>query len=325
MKAFLSAVLFFLLSYLGCDSQSSWHKPDAEATSRIILGVSNCQTTLGVNSPLEETEVQLISKLHLAQVYYKNVSSNPDTKEITFDIVGYKESASSEKSFGQVLTEKADLKLIEAIHLKDPGVEEQIDSIIGMDSLSAFFDKNRIYNTGTVYPPAVFGVTSVENYPKVKAAFEKYNADLPFQLVWQKTEAQENYNANNTTPKYEMWLYAYKKNDKKIISNAQVINAKAEPSPYTGMIEIRFDMDNTGAKMFAEMTTQAANNNNREILILINEEVVSAPRVNGAITGGSASISGAFSLVEADRIAGLLRMPNLPCDLIIKEEGLLAK
>lgn len=55
-------------------------------------------------------------------------------------------------------------------------------------------------------------------------------------------------------------------------------------------------MNNDGARTWAEMTTKAANNGNREIAIVLDSAVVSAPRVINPITGGNSSITGDYSL-----------------------------
>lgn len=46
--------------------------------------------------------------------------------------------------------------------------------------------------------------------------------------------------------------------------------------------------------------------------ITLNGKVLSAPRVNEPIEGGKASITGAFSLLELDKMAAILRGGDLP-------------
>lgn len=69
------------------------------------------------------------------------------------------------------------------------------------------------------------------------------------------------------------------------------------------------------------MTTKAANDGNREIAIALDGEVVSAPRVNDAITQGSSSITGNFTVEEAIDFASILEVGKLPARTEIVQES----
>ena len=71
-------------------------------------------------------------------------------------------------------------------------------------------------------------------------------------------------------------------------------------------------MNNRGAQIWAEMTTRAANDGNREVAICLDDEVVSAPRVNGPIPTGNTQITGNFSVQEAADFASILEVGKLP-------------
>ncbi|MBK8082083.1 MAG: protein translocase subunit SecD [Saprospiraceae bacterium] len=74
-------------------------------------------------------------------------------------------------------------------------------------------------------------------------------------------------------------------------------------------------------KKWAEMTTKAAADGNREIAIVLDDEVVSAPRVNEAITGGSSAISGNYTVEEAVDFANILEIGKLPAKTKILQES----
>ena len=59
-----------------------------------------------------------------------------------------------------------------------------------------------------------------------------------------------------------------------------------------------------GAQKFADLTSA---NVGRTIAILLDGEVLTAPRVNEPITGGKAVITGSRNLEEAHNLAVLLR------------------
>jgi SecD/SecF fusion protein len=71
-------------------------------------------------------------------------------------------------------------------------------------------------------------------------------------------------------------------------------------------------MNAAGAKKWADMTTRASNEGNREIAIVLDSEVVSAPTVNQPITGGNSSITGNYTVEEAVDFAGILEVGRLP-------------
>src|SRR5690625_6095274 len=81
-------------------------------------------------------------------------------------------------------------------------------------------------------------------------------------------------------------------------------------------------MDNQGARIWADMTTKAAQDDNREIAIVLDNEVVSAPRVNTPITGGNSSITGNFTVQEGNDLASILEVGKLPAKTKIISESL---
>ena len=80
------------------------------------------------------------------------------------------------------------------------------------------------------------------------------------------------------------------------------------------VVNIEFDM--TGAKKFAAMTSQ---NIGKTIAIVLDGEVISAPRVNEPILGGEVQISGSFSAQEANELAVTLNAGALPTKFNIRE------
>ncbi|MCW9034056.1 MAG: protein translocase subunit SecD [Rhodospirillales bacterium] len=80
---------------------------------------------------------------------------------------------------------------------------------------------------------------------------------------------------------------------------------------------VSFDFDSLGAKKFGKATQE---NVNRQIAILLDGKVISAPRINEPILGGSGVISGSFTTQEARDLALLLRAGALPAPLTILEE-----
>ncbi|KAA3634798.1 MAG: hypothetical protein DWQ02_10865 [Bacteroidetes bacterium] len=107
------------------------------------------------------------------------------------------------------------------------------------------------------------------------------------------------------------------------VNDTHITEATAEPDSYSMEPQILFSMNKEGAKIWRELTREAANNENRSIAIVINDKVYSVPRVMSEISGGKCAISGAFSLIKADEIATAISLGRLPFPIEILEEKIL--
>lgn len=85
----------------------------------------------------------------------------------------------------------------------------------------------------------------------------------------------------------------------------------------TGAAYVTMSFDDTGKRQFAEVTK---NSTGRQLAIVLDGKVQSAPRINEAITGGEAQITGNFTPEEASELALVLRSGALPAPIIIQEE-----
>ncbi|MFG3090551.1 protein translocase subunit SecD [Streptomyces antibioticus] len=85
--------------------------------------------------------------------------------------------------------------------------------------------------------------------------------------------------------------------------------------------QVTMDFNSKGAKKFADITGQLAQNSQpqNEFGIVLDGEVVSSPYVSTAITGGTAQISGSFTQDEAQNLANMLSYGALP--LSFKEQS----
>lgn len=84
-----------------------------------------------------------------------------------------------------------------------------------------------------------------------------------------------------------------------------------------GQPAVNFSLDAIGAKRFADATRQ---NVGRQLAIVLDNKVISAPSISVAISGGRGIITGSFSLKDAQNLAVLLRAGALPAPLTVLEE-----
>ncbi|MCF8246190.1 MAG: protein translocase subunit SecDF [Saprospiraceae bacterium] len=141
-------------------------------------------------------------------------------------------------------------------------------------------------------------------------------------FFWSRKPAK-NDKGEQTKDIYE--LYAIKKEPGKNtapLEGDHVTDAAASPNPTTGELAISLRMDPEGARIWGAMTQKAATDNNREIAIVLDSAVVSAPSVQNPILSGSSEITGSFTLEEANDIASILEVGKLPAGTKIIQESL---
>ncbi len=80
---------------------------------------------------------------------------------------------------------------------------------------------------------------------------------------------------------------------------------------------VNFRLNTTGGRIFGEFT---ANNIGTLFAIVLDDEVVSAPRINSHIPGGSGIITGNFTIESTTKLSIQLRAGALPAKVIYLEE-----
>ncbi len=102
-----------------------------------------------------------------------------------------------------------------------------------------------------------------------------------------------------------------------LVSGEDLIDAQPGFDQRSNEPVVTFRFNANGARRFAAATTQ---NVGKPFAIVLDNKVISAPRINEPITGGSGQISGQFTVESANNLAILLRAGALPAPLTIVEE-----
>lgn len=103
-----------------------------------------------------------------------------------------------------------------------------------------------------------------------------------------------------------------------MVSGDELNDARQEFDPQSGnpVVSIRFN--NTGGRKFGRVT---AENVGKPFAIILDNVVISAPNINEPILGGSAQISGNFTVESGNELAISLRSGKLPVALKVIEES----
>ena len=103
-----------------------------------------------------------------------------------------------------------------------------------------------------------------------------------------------------------------------IITGDMIADARQDFEPTDGTPNVILSFDQTGSRRFARVTQE---NVGRPFAIILDNVVISYPRINEPILGGQARISGGgFTVETANQLAISLRSGRLPVDLHVVEE-----
>ena len=103
-----------------------------------------------------------------------------------------------------------------------------------------------------------------------------------------------------------------------LLTGKNLVDAQAQmKQDGSGQAEIALEFDKEGAKLFGEATSA---NVGKPLIIVIDDQAVSAPIVQGPIMDGNAVITGNFTAKEAQDLAVLLRSGALPVSFEVMEK-----
>ena len=161
---------------------------------------------------------------------------------------------------------------------------------------------------GAVVGRAVASDTSIINtyfaYPQVKALLPR-----DMKLYWGIKAMDEENNV--------FALYAIKANTrdgKAPLDGGSIVDAQENYAEKGSSAEVSMVMNASGARTWARLTADNAKSNpsGGNVAIVLDGYVYSAPTVKEEITGGRSSISGDFTIVEAQDLANVLESGKLP-------------
>ena len=101
------------------------------------------------------------------------------------------------------------------------------------------------------------------------------------------------------------------------IRGDNLTNAQQSYDQQTNSPVVNITFDGEGGRRFAQLTTD---NVGKPFAIILDGKVLSAPSINEPIRGGTAQISGGFTVETANQLAISLRSGALPVDLKVIEE-----
>ena len=146
-------------------------------------------------------------------------------------------------------------------------------------------------------------------------------AKLTLQMV-DETVTPEDVQAGRIPPGSEVLpgdqyspYYVVKK--RALVSGEELTNAQQQFDPQSGNPVVALTFNASGGRKFGDLT---ARNVGKRFAIVLDDKVLSAPVINGPITGGSGIITGNFTVQSANELSLLLRSGALPAPLNVEDQ-----
>ncbi len=211
------------------------------------------------------------------------------------------------------VTDSTEVAVVDTAKTEEPESLTDIASLNGEGSqkgLAELVKSAGMYSVGYVSSENVGAVDKILRRADILALFPE---DIKF--MW----GADLESVSNDTKEMAMFLYAVRIpiTGKAMVGGKDIKSASTGYDQQEGKITVDLQMTEEGGDRWAQMTQE---NIERVIAITMDSVVYSAPRVNGAITGGRTQISGSFTINEAKDLAGLLNGGALPAPCVIKEQ-----
>ena len=146
---------------------------------------------------------------------------------------------------------------------------------------------------------------------RVKSLLGK-TANLTFRFV---TNNNDSFGVEKL--KYEDGIEEASVSKRIIISGDNLLDAQPKMDTQTNQTIVSFSLDRVGAKRFGKATSTGIG---KQLAIVLDGKIISAPVIRDTIASGSGQISGGFTFQTATDLALLLRSGALPAPLNIIEE-----
>jgi len=147
---------------------------------------------------------------------------------------------------------------------------------------------------------------------RIKSLLGK-TANLTFRFVTKNSE--DSFGAEKL--KYEDDIREAIVSKRIILSGENLLDAQPRMNNQTNETIVSFTLDRVGAKRFGKATSTGIG---KQLAIILDGKIISAPVIRDTIASGSGQISGGFTFQSATDLALLLRSGALPAPLNIIEE-----
>lgn len=303
----------------------SWWQPvnlglDLQGGSSLLLEVD---LTAALKDRMQALEDSARSALKESRVRYQGISSSAEGLKVKIEDTNARAKAITplrKMDEGLVVTDNNEGSLLvtyEEVALNEIKTKLVDQSIEIVRKRIDEFGTNEPIIQSQGYGRILVQLPGIQNPEEVKVLLGK-TAKMTFHLVDSSTTAEE---AKRGKLKSSSRIIRGSAGEQYVIVRKPAVGGEtltdAGVSFQDGSVAVSFKFNNLGAKKFGEVTK---NNVGEKLAIVLDDEVISAPTIQSAITGGSGVITGDYTSESAQELALLLRSGALPAPLNILEE-----
>ncbi|MCC8144591.1 MAG: protein translocase subunit SecDF [Tannerellaceae bacterium] len=296
-----------------------------ETAGRILVELPGVKEPERVRKLLQgSANLEFWETYDLSEIYQQLVAADNILASLTKNIATEEEAIKGEEIVIPETTETEEEESSEADSLLAEIGQEQSGNQLSMEEfakehpLFALLQINQ-YN-GQLIPGSTVGIahtkdiTKINEYLNMKQVKDVLPRNLALKWGVKAIDEKEQY--------YE--LYALKVSNRDgspALSGDVVTDANADFVQQVGRSDqqVSMTMNAEGAKAWAHLTKD---NIGRQVAIVLDELVYSAPRVNDEITGGRSSITGNFTPEEAKDLANVLKSGKMAASINIVQEDI---
>lgn len=302
--------------------------PGAENTER-IRNIIQTSAILEFYETYEMTEVG--DYLADANEVLKDLLGLTTTKTDTTEVVEETIETTEEVATEEVVAETAEdtTEVVEndddlsALLGEETTLNEDSSEVQGVNPLFEIFYPNittndagqQFYGEG-----ATIGFVTKRNLDKVKQylEYDEVKAVFPrdMKLLWSAKPILDR-TTNKFTDTYELYAIRKAQDGKAHLTGDVILDAFSSIDEF-GRAQVSMTMNAIGAKKWADITRI---NEGKQIAIVLDNKVFSAPRSRGEITGGRSQIDGMANIDEANDLANILKSGKIDARINIPQEA----
>lgn len=252
----------------------------------------------------------LRSRIDQFGVVAPNIQELEKDGQILLELPGVKEH----DRVRELLKSSANLEFYETMTMNEwQGALAQLDAALRADSTSNGMGLSGYFlQMGNQYNPIVVGTSTAANRAAIDSIMASPMAKryLPgnLKLAWEVKPQTAEFTDTVTGKKRTIDLYTLialkTSNGKAALSGDVVTSATSDFDNMQGGNYVSMNMKPDAARQWARIT---AANLEKQVAIVLDDQVYSAPRVNSVIEGGRSSITGDFTTDEAKDLANVLK------------------
>ncbi|MCD4791489.1 MAG: protein translocase subunit SecDF [Bacteroidales bacterium] len=259
----------------------------------------------------------------LADIYYAKEDSIISDKTEEIVEVTEDETISEEEiqlTESETETDTTELSLLEQLETDTTELtmeDKNLEQYKKMNPLYAALNPAYEQRQGEYYPgeSATVGYAAIKDTARVNKMLWETKNIFPrdLKLIWMNEPRVEG------SDYLELLAIKISSRDRKPALSGEVITNARQDYDQNGRVEVTMSMNAEGAKIWKRLTGE---NIGRQVAIVLDDYVYSAPKVNSEIPTGQSSISGGNTTIEeAQDLANILKAGKLPARARIVEEA----